>query len=129
MEFIQFVRKPFTVEAVEITADNIAEVAKLVGEVKTKNDVTFIILDRRIVPNVNRAYIGWFMTRLGDHYRCYSAKVFREQFMDHEPVISFTFADLEDEFDATPPSGTVRPENADAPNPYPETDDVVTSAV
>lgn len=113
MEFNQYVRRPFVVEALEITAENMAEVAKLVGDIRTKNDVTFIALDRRIVPNVSRAYVGWFMTRLGDNFRCYSPKVFNDQFIDHKPVMSFVFDKVVDEFDATPPSATPNP--ADGP--------------
>ena len=110
MKFNQYIRRPFVVEAVEITEENIEEVAALVGEVREKNGAKFIALNRRIVPNVNHAYIGWFMTRLNDNYRCYAPKIFTEQFIDHEPVKSFVFDNIEDEFDATPPHGIERPE-------------------
>ena len=82
MEFTQFVRKPFVVEAVKVTEANIGEVAKYVGELKQKDDGTpFIYVDRRLVPNVYRVYPGFYMTRMGDHIRCYSPKVFGEQFV------------------------------------------------
>lgn len=93
MEFNQYVRRPFAVEAIEITADNLQEVADLVGKVETKGDTTYISLDRRIIPNIGRAYVGWFMTRLGDNYRCYAPKVFRAQFIDYEALITFRFED------------------------------------
>ena len=110
MEFTQFVRIPFVVDAVEITADNIADVAKLVGEIRTKGDSTFIALDRRLVPNVNRAYVGWFMTKLGDNYRCYSPKAFKDQFtVKTDDTMAFDFSDDEEEVDATPPHGNLRP--------------------
>lgn len=81
MEFSEYVRKPFVVEAVEVTVDNIAEIAKYVGELREKDDGTpFIFVDRRLVPNIFRVYPGFFMTRMGDHIRCYSRKVFFEQF-------------------------------------------------
>lgn len=81
MEFNQYVRKPFLVEAVEVTAENIAEIAKYVGDLREKDDGTpFIYVDRRLVPNIFRVYPGFFMTRMGDHIRCYSRKVFTEQF-------------------------------------------------
>lgn len=110
MKFNQYIRRPFVVEAVEITEENIDEVAELVGEIRVKDGVKFIALNRRIVPNVNRAYIGWFMTRMNDNYRCYNPKTFNEQFIDHEPVKSFVFGGVEDEFDATPPHGIERQE-------------------
>jgi hypothetical protein len=82
MEFTKFIRRPFTVEAVIITEENMKEIAKLVGDMRTEDGVTFIRLDRRIIPNMNRAYIGWYFTRLGDNYRCYSPNVFLEQFVE-----------------------------------------------
>jgi hypothetical protein len=81
MEFTKYVRRPFTVEAVIITEENMEEIAKLVGDIRTEEGTTFIRLDRRIVPNINRAFAGWYLTKLGDNYRCYSPKVFLEQFV------------------------------------------------
>lgn len=88
MEFSQFVRKPFVVEAVEITVENIAEVAEYVGEVRHKEDGSpYIYVNRRLVPNVYRVYPGFYMTRMGDHIRCYTRKIFNEQFVVAEPNI------------------------------------------
>lgn len=88
MEFSEFVRKPFVVEAVEVTKDNMAEIAKFVGEVREKEDGTpFILVDRRLIPNVFRVYPGYWMTRMGDHIRCYSRKIFFEQFVESQPEI------------------------------------------
>ncbi len=88
MEFNEYVRKPFLVEAVEVTEENIGEVAKYVGELREKDDGTpFIYVDRRLVPNIFRVYPGFFMTRMGDHIRCYSRKVFNEQFSESSPEI------------------------------------------
>lgn len=95
-EFTAFVRKPFSVMAQQITPENIDELAKLVGEVRIKNEEKYIALDRRIVPNVGRAYVGWYVTKLGDNLRCYSPKVFKEQFMPmpEEDPVTFSHADL-----------------------------------
>lgn len=115
MEFIQFVRKPFAVDAVEITVENMEEVAELIGDVRTKGEVTYIQLDRRIIPNVGRAYVGWWLTRLGDNYRCYAPKVFNEQFIERgtAPELGGYFVDedevVEEEADGTPAHGIVRP--------------------
>jgi len=82
MEFDTFVRKPFKVQAVEITRENIAEVAKYVGDLKEKDDGTpFILVDKRLVPNVFRVFPGFWMTRMGENVRCYSKKIFVEQFV------------------------------------------------
>lgn len=81
MQFVTFVRKPFVVEAVEVTTENIADVAKYVGDLREKEDGTpYILVDTRLVPNVERVYPGFFMTKMGDNVRCYSRKIFREQF-------------------------------------------------
>lgn len=99
----RFVRTPFQVKATKITDENIEDIAQMVGEVRTKNDEKYIALDRRIVPNVSRAYIGWYVTILGDNLRCYSPKVFNEQFvsMPENSRISFDFSDDDEEAPAT----------------------------
>lgn len=82
LDFSTYVRKPFTVEAVEVTEENIGEIARFVGELKQKKEdgTPYIFVDRRLVPNVYRVYPGFFMTRMGDHIRCYSRAVFNQQF-------------------------------------------------
>jgi hypothetical protein len=81
MQFDTYARKPFVVEAVEITEENIEQVAEFVGTVRKKDDGTsFIQVDRRLIPNVYRVYPGFFMTKMGDNVRCYSPKIFRDQF-------------------------------------------------
>lgn len=118
MEFTYFVRRPFAVEAVEITLDNMEEVAKLIGTVRRKSDSLYIAIDGRLVPNVKRAYVGWWLTRLADNYRVYSPKLFKAEFIDYEDSITFTFDDAED--DATsdepksPPVLAVVPTPSDA---------------
>ncbi|MET0786192.1 MAG: hypothetical protein ABWY25_05760, partial [Paenisporosarcina sp.] len=82
-DFTTFVRKPFIVEAVEVTAENIADVAKYVGDLREKEDGTpYILVDRRLVPNVYKVYPGFFMTKMGENVRCYSRKIFRDQFIE-----------------------------------------------
>lgn len=82
-EFRQFARRPFLVDAVLVTVSNLDDIAKHVGEVVEKEDGTrFIQVDRRKVPNVFRVYPGFFLTRLEDNIRCYSPKVFAQQFIE-----------------------------------------------
>lgn len=85
MEFTTFVRKPFIVEAVEITTDNIEEIAKLVGTLKSEGDKPYIQVDRRLVPNVYKVHPGFWMTRMGDNIRCYSDHIFKAQFIEMLP--------------------------------------------
>lgn len=79
--FDKFVRKPFVVEAVEVTAENIEQLAKFIGAFRKKDDGTpYIAVDRRLIQNVYRVYPGFWMTRMGDNVRCYSRKIFMDQF-------------------------------------------------
>lgn len=88
MEFTKFVRKPFTVEAVEVTEENITDIAEFVGTLREKEDGTpYIQVDRRLVPNIFRVYPGFWMTKMGDNIRCYSKRIFNEQFVESDPAI------------------------------------------
>lgn len=82
VEFETFVRMPFTIQATQVTEENIDELCKLVGhEVKKKADGTrYIVVNRKIVPQGYRAYIGWWVTQMGDNLRVYPNKVFEDQF-------------------------------------------------
>lgn len=81
MDFKQYTRRPFVVEAVEITEENLEEVAALIGGIREANGQRWIILDRSVVPNISRAEVGWYLTRLNDKYHCYAPKVFNAQFV------------------------------------------------
>lgn len=83
MDFTKFVRKPFLVEAVKVTKENISEIAELVGTIQKKEDGTpYIKVDRRLFLNVDRVYPGFWMTKMGDRIRCYSKQVFEKQFTE-----------------------------------------------
>lgn len=82
MEFTRFVRKPFAVEAIEVTEENIAEIAKMVGSLRKKeNGTPYIKVDQKLVPSVFNVYPGFWMTKMGDNIRCYSKRAFEEQFV------------------------------------------------
>ena len=82
LEFIRFTRRPFSVEAVEVTDDNMDELGALIGDIRVKDDVRYIAIDRRVVPNVRKAFVGWWVTRMDDNLRCYSPEIFEEQFIE-----------------------------------------------
>lgn len=83
MDFTTFVRKPFMVEAVEITVENISEIAPLVGKLRTREDGTpYIQVNRKVVPSVFQVFPGYWMTKMGDNIRCYSPTVFPKQFAE-----------------------------------------------
>lgn len=102
VEYMDFVRKPFTVEAVEVTRENIKELAKDIGILKKKEDGTpFIQVNHRLVPNVFRVFPGYWVTRMGDNVRCYSRKIFFEQFIQNTDEINafVVWINTEDEVD------------------------------
>ena len=86
LEFTVFTRRPFIVEAIQITEDNIEELAGLIGEVRHKDDEIYISIDRRVIPNIRKAYVDWWVTRMDDNLRCYSPKIFEEQFEEDDPA-------------------------------------------
>ena len=94
MTFETYTRRPFVVEAMEITDDNIYDVAKMIGingEVRERDDIKYIAVDKRIVPNIHRATAGWWLTRMGDNLRCYSPKIFNEQFELASAAVAYEF--------------------------------------
>jgi hypothetical protein len=105
MEFTEYVRKPFTVEAVEITEENLYEAAEFIGTIrKTDEGRTYIQVDRRLIPNVDRVYPGFWMTRIGGNVRCYSAKIFKEQFTKSTPEIQAWITHISQKDTSTQPS-------------------------
>lgn len=82
--FAPFVRKPFSVEAVQVTEKNMKEVAKLLGRVqKEPNGNRYIQVHKGKVPNVTKVYVGYWVTRLTDNgvnLRVYSGKTFTREF-------------------------------------------------
>lgn len=82
MEFATFVRKPFVVEAVEITEDNIEEISKFVGTLKRDEEgKPYINVNRMLFPNLFKVFPGFWLTKLDDQIRCYSQIVFERQFI------------------------------------------------
>lgn len=95
MEFTTYVRKPFTVEAVKITKENIAEIAKLVGTLKDEDtDNPYIQVDRKLVPNVPKVSVGFYMTKMGTNIRCYASHIFEAQFLEFTPEREALLANL-----------------------------------
>lgn len=89
MEFVTCVRKPFKVEAVQITKDNIEEIAEEIGKIRYKreNGEPFIRVNPRVIPNIQFVYIGFYMTKMGDNIRCYSGRIFEDQFIPTSDAI------------------------------------------
>lgn len=87
MDFVPFVRKAFVVDAVEVTLENIEEIAKLVGEIRYENEKPYIHVNPNVVVGVRRAFPGYWMTRMGDNLRLYNKRVFFKMFCPNTPEI------------------------------------------
>lgn len=80
--FTPFARKPFLIEAVEVTEENIEDLAPLVGELAHKEDgEPYIRVDKKKVPSVFKVFIGFYITKMDDRIRCYSPRIFNDQFV------------------------------------------------
>ena len=98
----KFVRKPFVVEAIEITTENIEELSEFIGKLKHKdNGDPYIQVDKRLVPNIYKVQVGFWMTRMNDNIRCYAPKIFVDQFVGHTDELQtwIDFLDSDDNGD------------------------------
>ena len=89
LEFVPYVRKPFKVSSCEVTKDNIEELNKQfkIGTLDAKPDGTpfIIVTNTHKIPNVNRIFPGYFLTKMGKNMRCFSRKIYFEQFEEMSP--------------------------------------------
>lgn len=89
LEYVEYIRKPFKVTAVEVTADNIEELNReyKIGDMDEKDDGTpFINVTNKFkIPNVSRVFPGYMLTKMGKNVRCFSRKIFFQQFADMTP--------------------------------------------
>lgn len=83
LESKPYVRKPFKVEVIEITKANFEECAQSIGEIITpegRGDA-YILVDKDRVPGISKVFPGMFMTKYGSNIRCFTRKIFFEQFV------------------------------------------------
>jgi hypothetical protein len=96
LDFSVFVRRPYAVEAVEVTEENFDMIAEMTGTKKVKQDGTvYIETDRHLVPNVFRIYPGFLLTRMDGNLRAYSARTFEGMFCENTPELREIMANLE----------------------------------
>lgn len=97
MDFTQFIRKPFLVEAVEVTRENIHELSPLIGVFGEDENGPYIEADREKVPTVYRVTPGYWVTKMGKNIRCYSSRVFGEQFIEMTPTLESFMNEIQNE--------------------------------
>jgi hypothetical protein len=84
LDYQTFVRTPFKIEAVEVTEENITQIAEMLGskiyeDNRTGN--TFIGVDNEQMPGIYRIYAGFWVTRMGHRFRAYSQQRFLKEFV------------------------------------------------
>ena len=91
-QFTTFVRKPFTVQAIRVTRENIHELSMLLGELREPPDEDpFIRVDKKRVPNVYNVKLGYWVTKMGPQIRAYNPDVFEQQFREYSEVLEDFF--------------------------------------
>lgn len=87
LEIGKYVRKPFHIDAVRVTDENIGEVASWAsGEVRTDSDGSKYVKVRvhhPLNPRQTQAYVGDWVLFAGTGYKVYTPKAFTNSF---EPV-------------------------------------------
>lgn len=80
-DFIEHIRKPFSVHAVRVTRENIDDIAPFVGTVeRTPEGKPYIQADRHLCQSSLKVWPGYYVTKHGKKVRVFSRKAFEEQF-------------------------------------------------
>ena len=90
LEYETFVRTPFKIEAVEVTDENIIQIAEMLGSKifsDTRTGTTFIGVDNEQMPGIYRIYAGFWVTKMGHRYRAYSQQRFLKEFVRLSPGV------------------------------------------
>lgn len=85
MQTTKFTRKPFEVDAVQVTAENIDEVAKWCqGEVTTEDGQPCIKVRvlRALNERQTKAFVGDWVLYAGTGYKVYIDKAFKKSFVE-----------------------------------------------
>jgi hypothetical protein len=83
IEIVKYIRKPFEVDAVQVTADNMSEVANWCGgEVLTDNGNNFVkvSVERFLNERQTKAFNGDWVLKAGTGYKVYTPKAFSKSF-------------------------------------------------
>ena len=84
VQTMQYARKPFVIDAVRVTAENIEEVAEWCeGEVRTKKDASKYIkvaVQRPMNDRQTMAFAGDWVLKAGMGFKVYTQKAFEASF-------------------------------------------------
>lgn len=89
----KYVRKPFYIDAVQVTAANIAEVAKWAdGEVRTDNNKAQYVkvrVHRPLNDRQTKAFVGDWVLYAGTGFKVYTPKAFANSFEQASTEVTF----------------------------------------
>lgn len=83
LETTQYIRKPFNIDAVKVTSQNMSEVAKWVdGDIRTDDlgQYVKVRVHRPLNERQTKAYVGDWVLYAGTGYKVYTDKAFRNSF-------------------------------------------------
>ncbi len=85
LETNKYARKPFHVDAVQVTADNIEEVASwcegdIVGDAETETRYVKVKVYRPITERQTKAFVGDWVLYAGTGFKVYTPKAFEKSF-------------------------------------------------
>jgi hypothetical protein len=90
IETTKFARKPFYVDAVQVTEQNISDVAKWCnGDIRKDNqkvDFIKVRVNRPLNERQTQAYVGDWVLYAGTGYKVYTPKAFEDSFESAENV-------------------------------------------
>lgn len=90
LETMKYFRKPFYIDAVQVTADNLAAVASWVnGEVRIDKDKARYVkvrVHRPLDDRQTKAFLGDWVLYAGTGFKVYTPKAFANSFEQHSAV-------------------------------------------
>lgn len=96
LEVTRYVRRPFEIDAVQVTAENIEEVAKWCnGDVRNEGDNQYVKVrvHRPMNDKQTKAFVGDWVLYAGTGYKVYTSKPFKSSFMIKEGEAAVIVAD------------------------------------
>lgn len=80
-DFVEHIRKPFSVYAVRVTRENMEDIAPFVGKIeRTPEGKPYIQADRHLCQSSLKVWPGYYVTKHGKKVRVFSRKSFEDQF-------------------------------------------------
>lgn len=89
------VRIPFSVEAIQITEENLTLLSHYIGREAIVQGLRCIVINRKIIPTTKKpnAYVGYWLTMTESRWHCYTPKMFKNLYEKYEAEQVLMFSD------------------------------------